>query len=379
MPFSRPALTDLRRQTANDINAALPGVDALLRFSNLGIIGEVQAELADGIYGYLDYIALQSNPFTSTGEYLEGWAALKGVTRKAASGAIGTVTFTGTNGKTIPAGSNLTRTDGAAYTTVADVTIAAGTATAQIVATVGGSAGNALAGTTLFLGVGISGVSGTALAATDLAGGAEIEPDYELRGRMLAVYAKPPQGGSISDYGEWALEVPGVTRCWVKPNAMGPGSIVLLFMMDAAEAAHGGFPQGTNGCATYETRDTPATGDQLALANYLFFKQPPTALIYAVSPIPNALGFTIAGIASANAATRSAIQGAIAAALQRDAIPGGVTNVSAVEGAIAAVAGSAGFVITAITASAGAVSPGASGNITSNAGALPVFGSATFA
>ena len=51
MPFSRPTLTALRNQTAQDLNANLPGADALLRFSNLRVLGDIQAALAHMLYG----------------------------------------------------------------------------------------------------------------------------------------------------------------------------------------------------------------------------------------------------------------------------------------------------------------------------------------
>ena len=56
-----------------------------------------------------------------------------------------------------------------------------------------------------------------------------------------------------------------------------------------------------------------------------------------------------------------------------------MTNMSAIEAAIAAVNGSAGFVITNVDASAGTVTPGAAGNIVSNAGCLPALASITWA
>ena len=108
-------------------------------------------------------------------------------------------------------------------------------------------------------------------------------------------------------------------------------------------------------------------------------RQPVTPIIYAVSPRPNSLTFTIAGLAGASATLKGAIASAITAALLASAVPGGVTNMSAIEAAIAAVNGSAGFVITNVDASAGAVTPGAAGNIVSNAGCLPALASITWA
>ena len=379
MPFTRPTLGQLRRQAASDINAALPGVDALLRYSNLGIMGDVLAAMAAGHYGYLDWIALNAVPFTATGEYLEGWAALKGVTRKPASAAIGSAVFTAAAGAQIPAGTTLTRSDGVTYVTTATGAAAGGTITVPFVASASGADGNADAGVTLFLAGALIGVASTGIAAASITGGADIELDADLRSRMLAAYATPPQGGSITDYPGWALAVPGVTRAWVSPATMGPGTLTIYFMMDDVQAAHGGFPQGTNGCATYEARDVAATGDQLAVANAIFPKQSVTALVYAVAPLANQITLTLANLSGLSDARKSMIASAVSGALFTGAIPGGVTNVSAIEAAIANTAGTAGYVLTGITASAGTVSNGGIGNITSNPGALPVLAGIVFA
>lgn len=377
MPFSRPTLSGLRSQAAADINAALPGVDALLRYSNLSIMGDVLAGMTNGLYGYLDWIARQSVPFTATEEYLEGWAALKGVTRKPATKATGSATFTGTSG-TIPAGTIAVRADGLQFLTLADATVAGGSVTVDVIADTAGAAGNTPPGATLSLAAGIPGINAQGSVTDALIGGADVEGDDAFRTRMIFAYSTPSQGGSKSDYIKWALEVPGVTRAWVNPNGYGVGSVVVLFMMDTANAAFGGFPQGTNGVAADEARGTAATGDQLILADALFTKQPVTTLVYAATPTANTIDLTIAGIAGASTPTKAAIANAFALALLSAAEPGGQTPVSAIEAAIGAVAGTAGFVITAIACSAGSVSPGAAGNIASNAGALPVPGTITY-
>jgi len=73
----------------------------------------------------------------------------------------------------------------------------------------------------------------------------------------------------------------------------------------------------------------------------------------------------------------SIVQAAIASALKFGAVPGGVANISEVDYEISLVAQTAGFVITAVTCSAGTVA-GSAGNITSNAGCIPVLGTVTF-
>lgn len=371
MPFSRPSLSELRTQTATDINAALPGVDALLRYSNLGILGEVLAALANGHYGYIDWIALNSVPFTATGEFLEGWAALKGVFRKPAVSSAGVATFPATAGAVIPSGTVVNRSDGVSYFSTAAAIGVAGLVAVPIAAVDGGTGANAVVDTAVTLSIGISGVTASGKITTAVTGGADIEIDADLRSRMLSAYATPPQGGTITDYPAYALAVPGVTRAWVAPSVMGPGTLVILFMMDVVRADNGGFPQGTNGCSVYESRDTAATGDQLTVANAVFPKQSVTALVYAVAPSKNELTFTIAGLSTASADTKAAIAAAIRSALVVNAVPGGLTNVAPIESAIDGVPGSAGFVLTNIAASAGTVTNGGIGNIVSNVGALP--------
>ncbi|WP_337137674.1 baseplate J/gp47 family protein [Sphingomonas aquatica] len=379
MPFPRPSLTEQRAQVAADIDAALPGLEARFRYSNIGIIGDVQAAAAHGLYGYLDWIARQSVPFTATDEYLEGWAALAKVTRKPATKAYGTARFAATAGKSIAAGQPVTRSDGVAYVTTALANESGGHIDAPIRAMTGGADGNAPDATVLSLGIAISGVTGTGAAYGAIGGGIDVERDNELRSRMMEAFANPEQGGSITDYARWAREIPGVTRAWIQPSIQGLGTIGIFFMMDAAQAAHAGFPQGTNGCATYETRDTTATGDQLTVANAIFPRQTVQSVVYAVAPVANTLDFTIAGLTGASDATKAAIAAAIDAALYAGAAPGGIAYIGDIEAAIAGVTAAAGFVITAVTGSAGTVEHGGTGNIISNAGALPVRGTVTYA
>jgi len=389
MPFQRPTLSQLRGQVAADINAAIPGADGLLRFSNVAILGKSLAGLAHLHYGYLDFIALQAVPYTATEEFLEGWAALKGITRNAASTATGSVTFTGTSGTLIPASTLLSRGDGYQYKTNADATIGGGgTISAAITAVLppvdpitnpggGGASGNADSGTVLTLGTAIPGVSSSATSSA-LTGGADVETDASLRNRMLLAYQAPPQGGDAEDYVEWALAVPGVTRAWVTPHGLGAGTVIVRMMFDVAEAVHNGFPQGTDGVAAAETRDSAATGDQLAVANHIFALQPVTALVYAVAPTANTVNFTINGISGASSDTKAAIAAAIDDVFVREGAPGGAidpqtglafgpVDLSSIESAIAAIAGTAGFVIT---------SP--SSNITSGTGAIPIRGTVTY-
>lgn len=392
MPFSRPTLTQLQAQAAADVATAVPGADALLRFSNLGILGKVLAAAVNGLYGFLDWIARQAVPFTATGEYLEGWAALKNVVRKPATAAgvvapIG-VTFTGADTSVLPIGIPIQRGDGLAYVTTGAGTVVAGTVTVSVAAVAHGSGGTAALNQTMNLGVAIPGVNSGGLVTAVGSAGTDIESDDALRTRMLQVYQSPPMGGSAGDYVTWALQVAGVTRAWCAPLEEGDGTVAIYTMWDVAEAGSGGFPQGTNGTAALETRAAHATGDQLAVADYIYPRRPVTALVYSKAPTANTCSFTLAGIPGASAPTKTAIAAAVAAVLLNRGAPGGTVDgegnpagpvdLSYIESAIAAIAGTAGFVITVVACTAGAVTPGGDGNIASNAGAIPVLGAITY-
>ncbi|MBB5414115.1 baseplate J/gp47 family protein [Paraburkholderia atlantica] len=359
-------MTDLQTQVASDIASSVPGSDPLLRFSNLRITGRVQAGLAHLHYGYIDWISKQAVPYTATDEYLAGWGALKNTYLKEATAAKGSATFPGSSG-TILAGTEVVRGDGFIYTTDADATVSGSSVTVSVTATTVGAGGNCDAGTVLTLGTAVTGIQSGGTAATEFTRGADVETQDEFYGRVMSAYQTAPQGGAKSDYVTWALQVAGVTRAWVTPNGFGAGTVVVYVMLDSAESAHNGFPQGTNGVAAADTRAAPATGDQLTVANYIYNLQPVTALVYVCAPTQNTVPFSISGTSSWNAATKTAVSTAIAGVFQSNGSPGGTVNMSDIESAIAAVSGTAGFVITSPT-----------GNITSATGALPVLGTVNY-
>lgn len=374
MPFNRSTLTQLRLQVAQDIESALPGSDALLRFSNLKITGDAQAALAFLHFGYLDYIAKNAVPFTSTGEFLEGWAGLKNVFRLNPTQASGTATFKGNNGLVLLSGTPLVRADGVTFKTTADGTLVSGTVTVPVIADADpngqlGARGNTNAGVVITLGVAIAGIQSSGAVAAAFTGGSDLETDDSLRSRMLLAYQSAPEIGNASNYLKWARSVPGVTRAWIVRNGAGTGTVVVYTMLDVVQASHGGFPQGTDGVATGELRGVVATGDQLAVANYIFAptRQPVTALVYSVSPRAQNFNFTIAGIPTSSAATRAALASAIDDVFLRLGSPGGTVPLSDIEGAIFSVPNTEGFIITSPLT-----------DVICTAGNLPVRGTVTY-
>lgn len=387
MPYDRPTLTELRYQVLQDINSAQITAGngtllaALLQKAVLRVVGYSQAGFSYEHYAYLDWISKQAIPWTATDEFLEGWAALKGVTRKPPTATVGTATFAGSQAdEDVPQGTSITRADGALFITTADATVGSGlTVTVTMQASVAGSNGNFDSGTVFSLSNPIATIQGQSTGSAQTVPGVDLETDDSLRTRMLVAYAAPPQGGDRQDYIEWALAVPGVTRAWVAPNGMGPGTVNLFVMLDQAEATDGGFPQGSNGVASNETRDTAATGDQLVVANAIYPEQPVTALVYVTAPTAEPVAFTISNLGSNNT---TAMQAAITAALQdaflRLANVGGTVNPtdgsawpaidpSAFYEALAAISGLTNFTI-----------PTPSGPITPSSGSLFTVGAITF-
>nr|WP_223962287.1 baseplate J/gp47 family protein [Burkholderia diffusa] len=362
-------MTQLRNQVAQQLNAELPGADALLRFSNLRVIGDIEAALACMLYGYLDWIALQATPFTATDEYLEAWGALKGVTRKAAAQASGTLSFTGTNGEQIPVGTAITRSDGVGYVTTAAAVVQNNTVTVAAIANpdpqgLTGAIGNCVAGTQFTLANAISGIDSTGTAATAFIGGADVESNDDYRARVLFVYQNPPQGGDAQDYVEWALSVPGVTRAWCVGCGYGLGTVIVYAMLDEVNAAYNGFPQGVNGCAAAESRGPTASGDQLTIANAIYPLRPVTALVYVVSPLSRAVDMSIQGVQIQN---QAAVLDALNTQLKADGSPGGEIIIAHLWSAVAAVPGVNDFLILSPTR-----------DISLPVGTLPVVGNVTW-
>lgn len=362
MPFARPTLTALRNQAIQDITTSgVQGLDGLLRNAVLRVLAWVMSGLAYSVYGYLDWIAHEAVPFTATDEFLEAWAALVGIYRKDSTPSTGFAQFTGTAALVLPAGTALTRQDAVPYTTTADGTLdATGLVTVPIVAAVNGTGTNADVGIPVGIDTPIAGINGGGITSSPLTGGADQETPDELRTRMLFRYAQPPQGGAASDYIEWALEVPGVTRAWIQSSG---GRVQVYPMFDVANAAHGGFPQGTDGCAMEETRGPTASGDQLAVAEHLWPVQPVTALVFVAALVPAPINVTIANLDPSTVEMEADILAALQDAFLTIAEAAGTVYPSQLYAAISATPGVNRFDMTIPAAP-----------VTAPAGALPVMG-----
>jgi len=381
MPFNRPTLTELREKNRMQLQSELRKTGALLRYSNMRILADADAGLAHLHYGYLDYIALQATPFNATDEWLAGWAALKSVYQNPANPAsTPSYQFHGTAGAVIDKGAILRRGDGYLYRLDTSVQISedgngSGTLTAILPDITdapegGGTDGNADAGTTLTLDISVPGVDASGVMIAPATGGADIETQESFRARMLLAYQNPPQGGSDTDYEQWALAVPGVTRCWPKRRLMGAGTVGVYIMCDGNDETNHGFPVGTDGISQLDDWGAQkATGDQGRVADYIYPRAPVTALVYVCSPVPRAVDFEIRGISHAGSDITTAIAAAIDNVFFEGGTPVGNGRIflSDLNRAIGDIDGTAGFIL---------VSP--SDNIELGVGELPVRGEVNY-
>lgn len=329
MALERPSLPTIRDRISTDIESTLPGADARTRRSVFGVLAAVFAGAVHGLYGFLVWISRNAIPDLAEGDALERWARIwlrSG--RIGSASATGTVTFTGLNGLTIPQGAVVVRADGARFFTTQAVTISSGTADATVLAEMAGAAGNTDAGTVLAMAAQVAGIAATAtVAAAGISSGADVETDSSLRTRMLQRIQKPPQGGATNDYEEWALEVAGVTRVWVKPLWMGPSTVGVIFVRDG------------------DASILPDDGEIAAVQAHIEALRPVTAKVYVLAPTMHVVDISIS--VSPNTPT---VQAAVLAELQdmfrREAEPGKAMRIGYLHEAVSAAAGEIDHVIT---------------------------------
>lgn len=179
---------------------------------------------------------------TTFGQYLDLRCEEHGLTRRAAVKATGQVTFTGTPGTIIPAGTQVsTVSSGAApavfFATTSEATIGAeGTVTVDIEAMEAGASGNVAAGTITLLAQPVAGVTSVTNAAA-ATGGLDEEDDASLLARYLQRVRSPSAGGNKADYVNWAMEVPGVGGVSVVPVRDGPGTVSISIIDTNKEPA----------------------------------------------------------------------------------------------------------------------------------------------
>lgn len=327
MPFKRPTLKELDAGIAADIEGRLEGADARLRRAVLTVLARVFAGALHGLYGFLDWTSRQVFPDTAEKLHLDRWAALWGVARKPAWPAAGDVSFTGTNGTIIPAGTELQRSDGQLYTTDIAAVVAGGTATVAVTASEAGVGGNAVAASKLSFVSPVAGIeSSVTIGAGGLALGSDEEKDDALLLRLLLRIQQPPHGGAKHDYYAWALDSKAhgkaVTRAWVYPEEYGIGTVAVRFMMDDD------YVDGI-----------PFAADVTAVQAYIDTVRPVTAAVSVLAPVPQPLNFEIAGLDPLTPQVQATVEAELKDLIRRESEPGGTLLISHIREAISIATG----------------------------------------
>lgn len=317
MAFARPTLSELIDRAKTDLEGRLNDGAAVLRRAALAVFARVIGGMSHLMHGHLDYNYKQAFPDTADDANTLRWAALYGVDRKTAEFSEGNYTFTGTNGTSVPALTQIQRADGIVYETQVSGTISGGVLTVAVVSLTAGENGDAISGTTMNLVAPLTGVdSQGTVAAGGLTGGVDEETIESVKARLLDRIRQPPLGGSENDYRNWALEVAGVTRAWVYPLNQGPGTVGVSFVRDDDVGSL-----------------IPDAGEVADVQAYIDSLRPVTANVTVFAPVASPLDFTIE-ITPDTPEIRAAIQTELEDLIKREAEPGGTIPLSHIREAI---------------------------------------------
>ncbi len=328
MSFTRPTLAELIEREQADFESRLPGADARLPMSNLNVMARVHAGALHGLYGFQDWISRQIPFDTADGDILARWASIWEIYPKPNTFAVGNMVFTGNDETPIDEGTEVQRADGVAYVTTAAAVVTGTTATVPARAKVAGTGGNAVAGTKLKVVSTIGGVAtDLVVGAGGMTGGADTETAAALLARLLARIRQAPHGGAAHDYVAWALEVPGVTRAWVKPGWFGVGTVGIMFMCDDG----GGIPSAEKVAEVQAHIDA---------------RRPVTAEVVVFAPTSKPINPAILGLSPSTDAVKAAVVAELTDLLRREAEPGGIILGSHIREAISLAAGETDHTLT---------------------------------
>lgn len=318
MSYTRPTLAQIQSRVLGDIESGLQTKTPILPKAVLRVLAKVFGAAIHSVYGYIEYASKQAFPDTSDTEHLDQWANVWGIVRKKPSFASGLADVTGTDGTQILAGDFLVGSNGAEYEVTAGATIASGTAVVTVEASASGTVGNLDEGDSLTFAEPRSGlVSAATVGAGGLTGGEDTESDDDLRDRLLARIKDPPQGGTVNDFVQWTLEVPGVTRAWAYDCYSGAGTVGVTFMEGDA---------------------IPSSAEVAEVAAYLETKRPVCATVSVFAPTERVLDFTISVLPNTSA-VKAAVEAALREFVGESALPGSTIAPSQIQEVISGASG----------------------------------------
>ena len=194
-----------------------------------------------GLYQEAERVRKQCFPQTAAGEDLDRHAFLRGLSRREATRAEGTLQFSVNTAAArdipIPAGTVCVTAGLVAFETTETRVLPAGATWVEVPARAvePGTGGNAAARTIRSMTVAPAGIAAVTNPAP-FNGGREGEDDEALRARVLETFRAMPNGANAAYYAQLALTVPGVAAVRVLPKSRGLGTV------DVVVSAPGGTP-----------------------------------------------------------------------------------------------------------------------------------------
>ena len=182
------------------------------------------------LYVQADWVNRQCFPQSAEGEYLDKHAQLRGLERRAAVAAEGSIRFQTDSAAqadlTIPAGTVCMTAGLIRFETTREVTLQAGQTQVDTPAAAlePGAAGNVAAGAIRAMAVAPVGIS-RCTNPEGFSGGLDQESDEELRERVLETFQRMPNGANAAFYEQGAMSFPQVAAAAVVSRPRGVGSV----------------------------------------------------------------------------------------------------------------------------------------------------------
>ncbi|WP_020613096.1 baseplate J/gp47 family protein [Sediminispirochaeta bajacaliforniensis] len=230
MDFERPSISNLQDRIENDYKSRFTPLSKTVRYDLLTMIGKVDAGIYHQLYGNLVYLARQIFPDTASSDNLRAhWSDR--VPILTAQRASGMVQFSGSVGRSIPAGILLEAPNGQEYYLPEASEIGdEGVINATVKASTNGSDGNQDQGTELTIISNVpKGIEDTTIVLEDsITGGVDAESDDEYLIRVLNYIRNSSRYGKPGDFAAWAIDASiEVEQAWEFKN-YGPFGALLI-------------------------------------------------------------------------------------------------------------------------------------------------------
>lgn len=201
------------------------GGDGDLAVRLYAVAAQVQA-----LYVQADWVGRQCFPQTAAGEFLDRHAQLRGLARRQAAQAEGTIRFqcdaAASSDLDIPLGTVCMTAGLVRFETTQAAVLTAGSTQVDVPARAAepGTGGNVAAGSILTMAVAPVGVSRCS-NPEGFTGGTDREDDEALRARVLETFRRLPNGANAAFYEQGALSFPEVAAAAVLPRNRGIGTV----------------------------------------------------------------------------------------------------------------------------------------------------------